>query len=279
MPTPLRSGWSSRSLSEHIEPFRRLLLAAFDSNPQPWTHEDQAVTDALLEVAGPFPPFDNSRAVEASLPSTEEPMQSPKKPGQLLFLPPITRGGQKQIPAFTWTCDFTMEPPMVRLFLALFQLIPEDRQQRPADRLQALALRFDMPEQLGGESASHSADDSSDEEVNAQTRTDHDYPHVQLGRVLVRSMDGQGKDWPLIVPAVSDVSLCPEWLPDSFPAFPLPVQTPADLVFSMLLSLYGRRGRQCSDLFQDPEVLSVSRTMADRMVLRVPPDAPSAAGF
>ena len=56
----------------------------------------------------------------------------------------------------------------------------------------------------------------------------HDYPHVQLCRqVAERQLDLAG---------------VPTWIPDSYPAFPLPSSDPLQLFLAMLTAVYGRSG-------------------------------------
>ena len=56
----------------------------------------------------------------------------------------------------------------------------------------------------------------------------HNYPHVQFcRRLLTRDLRPAG---------------VPDWLPDSYPAFPLPYSDPTRLFLAMLTSIHGRAG-------------------------------------
>ena len=56
----------------------------------------------------------------------------------------------------------------------------------------------------------------------------HNYPHMQFcARLLNRQLRPGG---------------VPEWLPESYPAFPLPYSDPMRLFLAMLTSIHGREG-------------------------------------
>lgn len=65
------------------------------------------------------------------------------------------------------------------------------------------------------------------EPAHAQ-RSRHNYPHVQpCRRLLLKSIQPNG---------------VPEWLPDSYPAFPIPAKDPLGIFLSMTVSVHGFRG-------------------------------------
>ena len=56
----------------------------------------------------------------------------------------------------------------------------------------------------------------------------HNYPHVQPSRrLLLKSVQPNG---------------VPEWLPESYPAFPIPAKNPLGIFLSMVVSVHGFRG-------------------------------------
>lgn len=65
------------------------------------------------------------------------------------------------------------------------------------------------------------------EPAHAQ-KSRHNYPHVQPSRrLLLKSIQPNG---------------VPEWLPDSYPAFPIPAKDPLGIFLSMTVSVHGFRG-------------------------------------
>lgn len=95
----------------------------------------------------------------------------------------------------------------------------------------ALAFRFEAPE----------PDDEN-----------HDYPHVQLCRKVARRE--------------FDVVGVPEWIPDSYPAFPLPCSNPLHLFLAMMLAVHGHGGgvdTVLQNIFTDTGRLTLIRQYLD----------------
>ena len=73
------------------------------------------------------------------------------------------------------------------------------------------------------------------EPAHAQ-KSRHSYPHVQLSkRLLLKSIQPNG---------------VPEWLPENYPAFPIPARDPLGIFLSMTISVHGFHGGM-DDLLQD----------------------------
>lgn len=187
------------------ERFRSVIRVAFRANLEPLEPVAESDSRVLDEVGWRFPPITRDTELSGLLPSGGAPaLDTP--PRTHLYLPTVWKGGAVQVPVLTWTFDFGLARPQASLYLALLQ-VPE-----VSGQLQALGLRFETPEE-GGDGAESA----------------HNYWHAQVTRGFTRErpLEDRGR------------ALCPEWLPDSYPAFPLPATTPAELLVCVLISLYG----------------------------------------
>ena len=97
------------------------------------------------------------------------------------------------------------------------------------------------------------------EPAHAQ-KSRHSYPHVQPSRrLLLKSIQPNG---------------VPEWLPESYPAFPIPSKDPLGIFLSMAVSVHGFRGGM-DDLLPDVlkqanrsnEIRSYMRELQDILML------------
>ncbi len=190
---------------------RRLLdiaSATFAVNPSPLDGQGTEA-EVLNEAERLFTPVTRAEELASLLPSESKPVLG-HPPRVHLYLPTMWKSGV-QVPVLTWKFDFSEETLKLSLYLALLQrpVVPGEARFGP---LQAMGLRFESPE-------------GTDDEPSA-----HGYWHTQITRGFTRDrplMDG-GRH------------LCPEGLPESNPALPVPAATPAELFLCMLISLYGR---------------------------------------
>ena len=185
--------------------FSEVVDAVFRVNPEPLESGVASESRILEEVRWRFAAISRDTELRGLLPSEDAPVRA-VPPHLHLYLPTIWKGNAVQVPILTWKYNFSLAKPQTSLYVALLQIA------ETSGRLQGIGLRFETPEEPG--EGSESA---------------HNYWHAQITRGFTRErplMDG-------------DRALCPEWFPESYPAFPLPAYTPEELVVCMLVSLYG----------------------------------------
>ena len=69
-------------------------------------------------------------------------------------------------------------------------------------------------------------------ETSLRQGTPHGYPHMQLTRKTAESSSSSG----------NSIQGVPEWLPDSYPAFPIPAHNPLEMFLCMVTAVHGFRG-------------------------------------
>ena len=67
-------------------------------------------------------------------------------------------------------------------------------------------------------------------ETSLRKNTPHGYPHMQLTRKIAESSSG------------NSIQGIPEWIPDSYPAFPIPAHDPLEMFLCMVTAVHGFHG-------------------------------------
>ena len=131
---------------------------------------------------------------------------------QFVPMPKVSRRG------FEW-CFFLPKMKNGNLTsLILFLLVNRARQN-------CLAFRF---ESSGRQDTPHGL--AFRFESSGRQDTPHGYPHMQFTRRIAESS------------SVENFHGVPEWLPDSYPAFPIPAHDPLEMFLCMVTSVHGFRG-------------------------------------
>ena len=69
-------------------------------------------------------------------------------------------------------------------------------------------------------------------ETSIRQNTPHGYPHMQLTRKMAESSSS----------SENSIKGVPEWLPDRYPAFPIPAHDPLEMFLCMVTAVHGFRG-------------------------------------
>lgn len=120
--------------------------------------------------------------------------------GTYIFLDPIAK--EAAVPVVSFNFDFSVDPPELRIRVAVFGTL--DRKGSTASATRSIAFRLEPAEGTSGV---------------------HSYPHLQL-------ISGFTKD-SASIPGI------PNWMPDSLPAWPLDSRGPFALLCCLLIGLYG----------------------------------------
>jgi hypothetical protein len=131
----------SIAMDEELKSFRDLMLVIFDHHERPWNYSNPTAQAIYADIAGGFPSFGDSVALEKLLPSEEA--VSRAFDNRYLYLNPVTHK-TVMVPLLTLESDFGRSIPEVRLQLGLFL--------KHHDQTRFVGFRFEAPEGKGGQS-------------------------------------------------------------------------------------------------------------------------------
>ncbi|SRR6266404_463406 len=122
-------------MDDELRSFRDLMLVIFDHHQKPWEYSNPTARAIYADIAGGFPTFNDSAALEELLPSEEA--VSRAFDNRYLYLNPVTHK-TVLVPLLTLEADFGRSIPEVRLQLGLFL--------RHEEQTRFVGFRFEAPE-------------------------------------------------------------------------------------------------------------------------------------
>lgn len=140
----------------------------------------------------------------------------------VLYLPPLEKKNADFVPMLSLQCQLNDDKEFIRLRIMLFCLAKTH--DNAEEHLAGIGFRLESPS-----STEYDADSPNEFAGQAEENDERDGRHEFWHAQLMRSV-GWG-------PAYD----CPSWLPCDQPSFPLTAKSPAGLILSMLLTLYGKR--------------------------------------
>lgn len=169
----------------------------------------------LAELESIYVGFDKRTFVQRSNGFQKLPVFNLIHEKKFIYLPPITKD-RITLPVMSIKCDLTMEQPQLSLRVMLHFF----RKTDSIPSVKAIGYRYETPEESG------------------KNRSRHDYYHSQP--IICFDKDH------------SPSPFCDTDILEKTPAFPLDAKSPATLLMSMLISLYG---------VNDPTVQEIYRLM------------------
>jgi len=152
------------------------------------------------------------RELEEWLSASDELVVNFSREKKVLYLPPLEKDAEF-VPILSLECnlDETRTSIILRVMLV--------RQEKVGKELHGIGFRLESPE------CENQPRDKNEDMGKKKINGRHDFYHAQLLR---------GFDWG---PPVKNLT----WLPCSQPSFPLLANCPITLIFSLLLTLYGKK--------------------------------------
>ena len=210
-----------------IRAFRNLLLKIYDEQKNDWSLETQSGRKPSAEARDLYDVYCyntwhpiNEKEFENWLNESDEKLDVDfSKKRAVLYLPPLEKDAEF-VPVLSLKCTLSKTINSIRLYVLLFRHGEEG--QKPY----GIGFRFESPENEQYERQ------SEDDEQQGPGEGLHDFYHAQL-------ITGFGYGPEIEIPG---------WLPCTQPSFPLPADDPVTLVFSLLMTLYGKR--YCWEFFR-----------------------------